>query len=88
MQNQPTHTPDDLYPPNEHMTTVRDAMRIVSGWTARYSPVPADDVIEAVARALVQHCGGFTDRGCDLTSELRESFGMDAAIAKATGEGK
>ena len=66
-----------------NMTTIRDARRIVGEWAGTYEM--ADDVQDAVARALVAHCGGFSDRGCELTEELSESFDVVAAIDKAEG---
>ena len=64
-----------------NMTTISEAHRIVGEWAGSYEM--SEEVQDTVARSLVKHCGGFTDRGCELTEELSESFDLLAEINKA-----
>ncbi len=59
------------------ITTITDAIRIISSWVERYDVQPSDDQIKSAAAALVEHIGGY---GEDLTSELAETFDLDAAL--------
>ena len=69
---------------NTNATSIRDARRIVRGWAG--TSELSDSVIDVVARSLVDHCGGFTGRGCDITDELTESFDLWAEIDAAEGK--
>ncbi len=59
------------------ITTITDAIRLVSDWTERYIVPPTDEQIHRAAAALVEHLGGW---GNDYDSEESPEFDLDAAL--------
>jgi hypothetical protein len=61
-------------------TTITDAIRTVSSWVEAYDEQPTPEQIETVARALVDHVGGY---GVAFGRDLTDAFDVDAALAEA-----
>lgn len=59
------------------ISTISDAVRIVSDWTEGYVKRPSEGQIRSAAIELVDHIGGY---GNDLTTELSESFDLDSVL--------
>lgn len=65
------------------ITTIADAIRLVSDWTTGYLERPTEAEIERAARALVAHVGGY---GNTYDDDDGSPFDLDAALAGMGGD--